>query len=64
MHAPEQPAFLTREEVAAMLRVSPNLVSRAYHKRELKGVRVGRVLRFRRCDVEALAATKPQGRGR
>lgn len=45
--------YLTTAEVAALLRVSKPTVVKAVARRGLPAVRLGRVLRFARADVEA-----------
>ena len=52
-------AILTRQEVAALLRVSPGCVSeliRPRCSRRLAYIKIGKYIRFRRSDVEAYVA--------
>lgn len=56
--------YLTTAEVAALLRVSKPTVIKAVSKQGLPAVRLGRVLRFARADVEAwIAKQKEAGHG-
>jgi excisionase family DNA binding protein len=50
--------WLTREAVAAMFGVHPKTVSRLVRRKLLQGTRVGRVLRFRRKEVDRYMARK------
>jgi excisionase family DNA binding protein len=52
-----QPILLKTREVALLFRVSCNTVWLWYRDGRLPGLRVGRDLRFRRRDVEALLGT-------
>ncbi len=49
--------FLTIEELAALLKVSPRTIRRIIKRNELPAIRIGRQLRFRRESInEWLAA--------
>ena len=49
-------AFLTTEEVMAILRVNIRTIYRLIRAREIPAVRVGRQWRFRRSDLEVWLA--------
>jgi excisionase family DNA binding protein len=49
----EEP-LLSLPEAAAYLNVHPRWLRRAVHREELRFIRLGRFLRFRRADLEAL----------
>lgn len=56
--------YLTTAEVAALLRVSKPTVVKAVKEQGLPAVRLGRVLRFARTDVESwLEKQKEAGHG-
>jgi excisionase family DNA binding protein len=66
MSEPLQKQWLTREEVAALLGVNVDLVSRMYHSGQLKGLKAGREFRFHIDDLNALRqyrAPRHKGRG-
>lgn len=44
--------FLTVEELAALLKVSPRTIQRLVTRKELSAIRIGRQLRFRREWVD------------
>lgn len=56
--APEAEAspLVTQSEVARLLRCSPSMVRVLAHRGALPPVRVGRLVRYRRIDVEAFIA--------
>ena len=60
----EKKVWLSRNEVAALLDVSPVQVSKAYCAGLLKGVKIGGIFRFHRDDIDAMRTTKPPRRGR
>lgn len=45
------PLCLTAEEAAAFIGVSTSTIENQYRIRALRGVLIGRHLRFRRCDL-------------
>ena len=49
--------FLTIEELAALLKVSPRTIRRIIKRRELPVIRIGRQLRFRRGSVNEWLAS-------
>lgn len=55
----ETPDLLTSAEVAAMMRVSHVTLQRWRDSNKLPYVRVGRTIRYRRTDVEALLSPTP-----
>lgn len=57
------PDVLTREEVAAMLRVSPVMVTRYATRDGLRGSRIGALWRFRRADVLAWLDDRAAAKG-
>ena len=61
--APLRP-LLTVPEVAALLRLSPRSIRRLIDDGRLPIVRLGRAIRIRPQDVEALVASSGQGRPR
>ncbi len=46
--------FYTVEELAELLRVKPVTIYRMHKRGELKGIRIGRVLRFPREEVDRI----------
>ena len=46
------PAFLTTEEVLGYLKVTPRTIYRLIRTGELPAVRIGRLWRFKRADVD------------
>lgn len=46
--------LLTRDEVADLLRVSRRTVERMEDSGQLQAIRIGRQVRYRRADVDAL----------
>lgn len=48
--------FLTRSEVASLLRIAPVTVLRLVSRRKLRAFRIARCLRFARRDVDAFLA--------
>jgi excisionase family DNA binding protein len=46
-------ALLLPEQVAALLQVTPRMVRELWARRELDGVKVGKLVRHRRSDVRA-----------
>jgi len=46
------PAFLTTEEVLGYLKVNPRTIYRLIRTGELPAVRIGRLWRFKRTDVD------------
>lgn len=65
--SPVAPAggLLGVEDAAEFLACSPRMVRELWARRELPGVRVGRLVRFSRCDLEAYIAARrvPAARG-
>lgn len=53
------PELLTAGEVAERFRVHPATITRWAKQGELQEIRIGRTIRFRSADVEALIA-KPE----
>jgi len=53
---PPEALLLTRDQVARLLAISPEAVRTQHRLGRLPGVRVGRVLRWRRADVERFVA--------
>jgi len=53
--------LLRREDVARLLNISPEGVRTQHRLGRLVGVRVGRVLRWRRADVERFVANLEGG---
>ena len=51
---PTRPVTLTVPQVAALLGIGRNTVYRALQNGEIRAVRVGRAVRVRTADVEAL----------
>lgn len=64
----ERTPFLSVQETAALFRVHPQVVYRAVNAGEIPSVRVGRIIRIPRADVEAMArqsvASSPKTNGR
>lgn len=57
MEAPvQQEGLLTVEDVARLLGIHENTVRRLYQKGELPHIRVGRVVRFQRAEVNGYIA--------
>ena len=52
----EQGDLLTVPETADLLRVKPSTIRAWLHQRRIPFVKLGRVVRIRRCDAEALVA--------
>ena len=52
------PPVLTSEEVASVLRCSPETVGRYVHRHELVAIHIGRERRFRAEDVLEFIATR------
>lgn len=57
-----QNEYLTTAEVAALLRVSKPTVVKAVAKQGLPAVKLGRVLRFARVDVDTWLEEQKRGR--
>lgn len=49
---------LTPDQVAEILHVTPRLVRELWQRRQLGGVKVGRLVRHRRSDVERYLAER------
>jgi excisionase family DNA binding protein len=47
--------LMTMEEAAAYLSLTPRHVKELWARRRLTGVKMGRKVRFRRCDLDAYA---------
>jgi len=54
----EKNEFLTVEELAELLKVSPRTIRRIIKRKEMPVIRIGRQLRFRRQDVDNWLDTK------
>jgi excisionase family DNA binding protein len=53
--------WMTRDQVAGELSVHPKTVSRLVREKRLQGTRLGRVLRFRRTDLDRYMAALKNG---
>lgn len=53
------PPIMTPEEVAEVLRATPQAVMRYIHNHELAAVRIGRFVRLRADDVLDFVASRP-----
>lgn len=58
MFMKEKNEFLTVEELAELLKVSPRTIRRIIKRKEMPVIRIGRQLRFRRQDVDNWLDTK------
>jgi len=60
VNAPPAP-LLTLREVAALLRVSEKTLRRWVAERRIPCLRLGRVIRFERCDVFRWVSARKEG---